>query len=91
MNNPKYEDQYDDNNSICPYCGNKYQVEAEDFSEDPYEIECDECGKKYWLVQQISISHKTTPDCELNGQSHKFAAQVCGYFCWVCGKYQAKR
>ena len=88
MNYLKYEAQYDANNSICPYCGERYQVESEDFSEDPYEIECESCGKKYWLVQQISISHKTTPDCHLNGDGHVF---IGGDFCAVCNKYQAKR
>ena len=86
-----YAEQYDDDNTICPYCLASYQVEAEDFSEDPQEIECDECGKKYWLVQQISISHKTTPDCELNGEDHNFIETGGGHYCSVCDKYQAKR
>ena len=102
--NPKYEDQYsalldyvlyraysDDNNSICPYCGKHYQVEAEDYDEAPHEIECESCGQKYWLVQQISICHRTTPDCELNRESHVFVTYGGGYFCSVCNKYQAKR
>ena len=27
---PKYEEQVDDTDAICPYCGERYQVESED-------------------------------------------------------------
>lgn len=89
----KYEDQSDSTDSICPYCGDRYQVESEDYSEDRREVECDECGKKYWLEQSFTVTHQTSPDCALNGESHKFdrpypkgAEKPTAYFCSVCGK-----
>ena len=40
-----YEEQWDSTDRVCPYCGNSYQVECEDYSEDERVEECDECGK----------------------------------------------
>lgn len=86
----KYEDKYDDNNMICPYCGSKYQVESEDYSEDPRVEECDECGKKYHAVQSFSVTHISTPDCELNGESHVWEPVKIRNgvhdFCSICNK-----
>lgn len=84
----KVEERTDDNDSICPYCGESYQVEGEDYSEDSQEIECGECGKKYWLQTTFSISHTSTPDCELNGEEHQYLLNEAGtaYFCSVCEK-----
>ena len=36
--------EMDDDNVVCPYCGAKYQAEAEDFSDDEREEECAECA-----------------------------------------------
>lgn len=91
-----YEDQCDDNNSICPYCEESYQVEGEDYSEDEQEIECSGCGKKYYLHQSFSVTHHTRPDCELNGEEHKFERILLGNgkeadFCTVCDKCRIVR
>jgi len=86
----KYEEQYDGSDSICPYCKHSYQVESEDYSEESQEIQCDECGKKYYLHQYFSISHHSTPDCELNGEKHQFELiglkNGSAYFCKICDK-----
>lgn len=86
----EFDDHYDDNDSICPYCGDRYQVESEDYSEDERVEECDNCGKKYFLCQIFSIDHHTRPDCEINGDEHQFQFEQTknggAYFCKVCGK-----
>lgn len=90
---PKYERRCDNNSSICPYCGVGYQVESEDYSEDTREIECDECGKKYFLHQSFSVYHHTKPDCILNGEEHQYRrVSIKGreaYFCSVCDDCKA--
>lgn len=96
MFEPKYEDQCDGNNSICPYCKEAYQVESEDYSEDTQEIECEGCGMKYYLHQSFTVEHHTTPDCELNGENHQFERVKLNNskeadFCSVCYKCRSIR
>lgn len=86
-----YEDQMDDLNAICPYCQYSYQVEGEDFDEDCQEHECDGCGKFFWLNQSFSVTHHTRPDCELNGESHKWELMTFrdgrqAFFCATCNE-----
>lgn len=87
----KYEDQCHDTDAICPYCKGGYQVENEDYSEDVQEIECEECGMKYYLHQSYSVEHNTSPDCELNGEEHQYERVKLSNgretsFCTVCYK-----
>jgi hypothetical protein len=86
----EFRDQIDSSNSICPYCEASYQVEGEDYSENEQIIECDECGKKYYLSQDFSVDHCTQPDCELNGDKHQYkwrdTKRGGAFFCKVCGK-----
>jgi len=88
----KYTDELDDCEMICPYCGNKYQPEGEDYSEDCREEECEECGKTYHAHQSFSVTHHATPDCELNGEQHEWQAVSLGAgkgthdFCATCDK-----
>lgn len=91
MHESQYEDQIDDNNSICPYCKESYQVESEDYSGDEREVVCEGCGMKYYLYQSFSVDHHTRPDCELNGEDHKFERVRLtngreADFCTVCDK-----
>lgn len=53
------EEQSDDCHVICPYCGNKYQAESEDFSENEREEECHKCGKTYLLHSEFYVTHYT--------------------------------
>ena len=90
----KYGDQCDSNDSICPYCGDRYQVETEDYSEDMQEKTCDNCGKRYWLNQEFSVDHHTRADCELNDGKHIFERVTLqngkeADFCVICDKYQS--
>lgn len=87
----QYDDQFDDNKAICPYCQHSYQVECEDYSEDRREEECDECGKTYWIEQNFSVTTQTTPDCLLNGGKHEwelmtFSDGRSAFFCAVCNE-----
>lgn len=68
----QFGSQMDSDNVICPYCKHEYQPEAEDYSEDTREEECSECEKKYWVYQSFSVDHHAKPDCELNGEQHKW-------------------
>lgn len=84
----KIESTWDDGEMICPYCGWGYQPGGEEISEDRYEIECEECGKKFWGTHSITIHHEGTPDCELNGDKHTWekSSKYKYPFCAVCGK-----
>ena len=87
----KYYDQIDSSNVICPYCKSEYQPECEDYDESPSEQECEECRKKYMLYQSYNVDHHADPDCEINGQEHKYSMHTLGNgkehaFCDECGK-----
>ena len=71
-----FTDQQDDAGVICPYCHYTYQPEPCDYDENSQDAECGECGKRYWVYQSFSVTHHTTPDCELNGGEHKFGHHV---------------
>lgn len=68
----QFEEQLDDNEAICPYCQARHHVEAEDYNEDSRAVECDSCGRKYWLTQSFSVTHHAKPDCTLNSQEHLY-------------------
>lgn len=71
----------------CPYCGESYQPETEDFSEDARVETCDSCGKKYHAVDSVSISYEAAPDCSLNDGQHKYEDLGHAYlFCATCGQ-----
>jgi hypothetical protein len=96
INGSKYEQQRDDDWSQCPYCGNKWEVESCSYSEDSRVEECGECGKKYHLHQVFTVEHVSTPDCELNGESHLWEPRSLGGgrthpFCSVCDKCKVYR
>ena len=80
------------NNRSCPYCRYSYPVEAEDYSEDKIEEECEVCQKSFWAYDVISVTHWSEMDCELNGEEHKWRSESLGDkhhdFCSVCGKYR---
>lgn len=87
----QYKSKNDNNDSICPYCGDRHKVESEDYEEFDHEIVCDECGMKYWLSSEITVTHTTIPDCALNGKEHDFELVALpsgkkAYFCKVCDK-----
>ena len=86
----QYQETIDSSNRICPYCEEKYQVEAEDYSENPTVEECEYCGKKFHSHDSFSVDHHADPDCELNGENHKWEPVRIreGHhdFCSVCDK-----
>ncbi len=93
MMQSRFEVVYDDNNAVCPYCKSSWQVESEDYLPDgeKRKVECDDCGKRFYLSQSYSIDHHSSPDCELNGEPHRWVPiKIRGYethdFCSVCDK-----
>jgi len=44
---------------ICPYCGNKYLAEAEQFSEEIVDETCEACGQEYQRYDNVTIEHIT--------------------------------
>ena len=84
---------FDDSERKCPYCGEAYQPESEDYSEDRRIEECNECGKNYYAHDSFSVTHYATPDCELNGEQHAWEPRsLTGGkthpFCSKCDKCQ---
>ena len=59
------EDTADDCNVICPYCGNSYQAEAEDFDEDEREETCFSCKRVYLMHDECTVTHYARPKPEL--------------------------
>lgn len=87
----KAQQTFDDSVRKCPYCGNSYQPEAADYSEDSREEECSECGKTYRAHDCFTVTHYGTPDCELNGEAHVWVPRRTGLsrthpFCDKCDK-----
>jgi len=85
----QFEEITDANRSVCPYCSHSYKVESEDYSEDMEEVDCENCGMKYYLKQDISVTHTTKPDCALNEKEHEYELIVFGgekiRSCKICG------
>lgn len=86
-----FESTYSSDGRECPYCGHTSHVESEDYSEDSRIEECDECGKKFHAHEVFSVDHKAEPDCELNGEQHKFelvtfSSGKSAEFCETCNK-----
>ena len=81
-----YESQNDDSNAICPYCGSAYQVDDEDCAFDGRTEQCDDCGKHYLLESFVEVTHRTSPNCELNGDAHDWEEKATHKACRVCGK-----
>ena len=46
-------------NVICPYCGNAYHAEAEDYNSNEREEECNKCNKVYLVYQDFEVTHHT--------------------------------
>lgn len=55
----KENEEWDDCDVICPYCGNRYQAEAEDYSENEREETCFECKRVYILHEECRVTHYT--------------------------------
>lgn len=89
---PAFRTHSDSGEIICPYCQHRFQPEAEDYSEDSREHECSECEKKFWMYQVFSVDHYSKPDCELNGERHKWELvhrHPASQSCVVCDKWRS--
>lgn len=60
-NEPEFEETVDSCNAICPYCGHSYQVEAENYTQDGEDEECDECHRVYVRHTEFDVTHYCTP------------------------------
>lgn len=49
--------------AVCPYCGNKTYIEAEDYNvdEEPEEIQCRNCNKYFVYSTNITVTFNTEP------------------------------
>lgn len=87
----KYDEEIDGCKSICPYCGNGFQVEAEDYDESGTVIECDHCLKQYHYYTTFDVTHHARPDCTLNNAEHEWESRISerngiAYeLCMICG------
>jgi len=87
----EFKEQFDNDCAICPYCTAENHVEGENYSEDERTDECLVCGMKYTLMQNFTVTHSTIPDCELNGEKHKFEHYKEKYYiCSICDKMVIK-
>ena len=81
---------FDDSVRKCPYCGATHQPEAETYSEDVREEECESCLRTYRIHDSFSVTHYATPDCELNGETHDWQDRQTRRgshpFCMKCDK-----
>lgn len=85
----RYEDTRHECNRVCPYCGDSYQPEGEEYSEDTRVEECETCGKQYRAHDVFTVEHVAQPDCTLNGEHHSWQpARVGPGFkqCEECGQ-----
>lgn len=87
----KFDVTFDDDERKCPYCGEGYQPDSEELSEDRRVEECDGCGKKYYAYDGFSTTFYAEPDCELNGEEHDWRMRSVGgarrhSFCAKCDK-----
>ena len=51
--------EIDECDVICPHCGEAYQAEGEDFSENEREETCESCGGRYVLYDEFTVTHHT--------------------------------
>ncbi len=82
----KYKSHSHSTNAICPYCGSSYQVESEDCAFEARVELCDDCEKYYLLESFVDVTHRTSPNCELNGDDHDWEEKATHKVCRVCGK-----
>ena len=85
----EFESTIDSNDAICPYCGDRRQVDAADYNEDTRIEGCCNCGCSYWQHESFSVTHHCRPDCAINGDEHiykpvKLPSGTVALFCSVC-------
>lgn len=55
------EETYSDEGPQCPYCGRQYTADDPGYYRDDYtEEDCDNCGKKF----SVSVNHSVSWACE---------------------------
>ena len=92
----KYKSWSDNSDVICPYCKYEFQPEAEDYSDDVVVEECGGCGKKFHRYDDLTITHYSKPDCDLNSDNHEWEEyqSIFGDYyrtCKVCGKLESAK
>jgi len=78
-----YWNEEDDENIICPYCGEKYEPSYEDtfigddiancYTEETQTFTCSECGKKFTMYGYLSgwKYHTETIEGEMTEKEHE--------------------
>jgi|GEM_PF-1897089 len=92
----KYQDKYDNNNVICPYCGFSYEPECGDYSDYERPEQCEKCRMNFYVQQIFEVSHQTKPDCSLNNKNHNWVEVNLRNgskhdFCSICDKCRSFR
>ncbi|MCK5613690.1 hypothetical protein KAR91_68125 [Candidatus Pacearchaeota archaeon] len=92
----KFEDTMNNYDVECPYCHYTYYPEGEENDEERRIEECQNCDKRFYRHDEITVDHHTSPDCELNGEQHDY--QPCElndgsfhHFCETCEKCMPRR
>ncbi len=86
----------------CPYCSFEFSDSWEFGSlrsdGDSDEMECDECGKKFYVRCNLEISYTSSGLCKENNKKHNWeyfdfsseddGKRCYGRKCLTCGKYE---
>jgi len=80
----------------CPYCHRQYTCDDWGFDYDDEEMECDDCGKKFFATAEQSIDFISHPSCQLNNEIHDWvfgeSSSVQDFLiCKKCDKYIFKK
>lgn len=97
----KYKKTFNSDTLICPYCRCDLRNPEEFVSESGTEIQCDECGEKFYATAIISTEYYGQPDCALNGKKHQwepdgipFEYRGHAYYwrnCLICNRRNSRR
>jgi len=84
-------DTQDEDNVICPLCGEEHGYYADMADCDGETLECEHCGKNFKLAVEAKLEFTTTTDCELNEGKHDWkesttitGGQTIFYNCTIC-------
>lgn len=73
---------------VCPYCGYQF-MDSWEFGDKHQDVDCPECGKKFHLTVDVSVTYSTDADCEINEEEHDWVDgdhQLASTFVQKCSK-----
>ena len=87
----------------CPYCnyeyGDSWEYSSLRYDGDSEEMECDECGKKFYVQFNVETSYTSNGLCKENNEEHNWkyfdhttkGKRCYGRKCLTCGKYEFEK